>query len=59
MATKLLIEGEAEHPRTSPDRSLLRLLAQAHQFRALVLQGGGRSITALAAEAGVGASYFT
>ena len=59
MATKLLIEGEAKHPRTTPDRSLLRLLAQAHQFRALVLQGGGKSITALAAEAGVGASYFT
>ena len=59
MATKLLIEGEAKHPRTAPDRSLLRLLAQAHQFRALVLQGGGKSITALAAEAGVGASYFT
>ena len=59
MATKLLIEGEAKHPRTTPDRSLLRLLAQAHQFRALVMRGGGMSITALAAEAGVGASYFT
>ena len=58
MATKLLIEGEANRPR-APDRSLLRLLAQAHQFRALVLQGGGKTITALAAEAGVGASYFT
>jgi DNA invertase Pin-like site-specific DNA recombinase len=34
MTTKLLIEGEAKHPRTTPDRSLLRLLAQAHQFRA-------------------------
>jgi hypothetical protein len=58
MATKLLIEGEANRPRAAPDRSLLRLLAQAHQFRALVLQGGGRSIATLAAEAGVGASYF-
>jgi site-specific DNA recombinase len=59
MATKLLIEGEAKNPRATPDRSLLRLLAQAHQFRGLVLQGGSKSITALAAEAGVGASYFT
>jgi hypothetical protein len=59
MATKLLIEGEAKYPRAAPDRSLLRLLAQAHQFRALVMRGGGTSITALAAEAGVGASYFT
>ena len=52
-----LTEGEAN--RSAPDRSLLRLLAQAHQFRALVLQGGGQTIAALAAEAGVGASYFT
>ena len=57
MATKLLIEGDAKHPRATPDRSLLRLLAQAQQFRALVLQGGGKSITALAAEAGFGASF--
>ena len=32
MATKLLIEGEANRPRAMPDRSLLRLLAQAHQY---------------------------
>ena len=59
MATKLLIEGKATCPRAAPDRSLLRLLVQAQQSRALVLQGGGRSITALAAEAGFGASCFT
>lgn len=57
--TQLLIEGKAHHPRTAPDRSLLRLLAQAHQFRARVMQGRGQTIAALAAEAGVGASYFT
>ena len=51
MATKLLIEGEAD--RSGPDRSLLRLLAQAHHFRALVLQGGGQTIAALAAEAAI------
>lgn len=59
METKLLIDGEPKHPRATPDRSLLRLLVQAHQFRALAIQGGGKTITALAAEAGVGGSYFT
>ena len=48
--------GEAN--RRAPDRNLLRLLAQAHQS-ALVLQAGGQAIAELAAEAGVGASYFT
>ncbi|MDR3531775.1 MAG: recombinase family protein [Rhodopila sp.] len=42
-----------------PDRSLLRLLARAQHFRALVLRGDGRSVTQLAAEAGVGKSYFS
>ena len=58
MATKLLIEGEATGMRSAPDRSLLRLLAQAHQYRTLVLKGDGKPISALAEHAGVGASYF-
>jgi site-specific DNA recombinase len=58
MATKLLIEGEATGTRSAPDRSLLRLLAQAHQYRTLVLQGDGKPISALVKHAGVGASCF-
>ena len=50
---------EENHPRTAPDRSLLRLLAQAHQLRRQVMRGDGQTISGLAAEAGVGASYFT
>jgi site-specific DNA recombinase len=59
MATKLLIDGEATGTREAPDRSLLRLLAQAHRYRNLVLQNDARPVTALAEQAGVGASYFT
>ena len=59
METKLLIEGEANRPRAMPDRSLLRLLAQAHQYRSMTLRGGGKTITELAADARVGRSYFT
>ena len=54
---RLLIDGS--EPRRAPDHSLKRLLAQAHRYRSMVLQGDGRSIGALAAEAGVGPSWFT
>ena len=57
METKLLIDGTGE-PR-APDRSLLRLLAQAYRYRAMVLARGDQTITALAAEAGTSRSYFT
>jgi DNA invertase Pin-like site-specific DNA recombinase len=58
MAMTLLIEGRAPSPR-QPDRSLLRLLAQAGRYRDLVLRNQGQNIAALANEAGVGSSYFT
>lgn len=54
---RLLIEGSA--PRRAPDRSLQRLLAQAHRYRAMVLRGDGRRISQLAGEAGVSKSWFT
>jgi hypothetical protein len=54
---KLLIDGTG--PRRKPDRSLGRLLAQAHRYNAIVMRGDGKSISALAAEAGIGRSYFT
>jgi site-specific DNA recombinase len=55
---RLLIERPGD-PEGSPDRSLLRLLGQAHRFGEMVLGGDGRSIGALASEAGVVQSYFT
>ena len=59
METKFLIEGAGGGLRGTPDRSLLRLLGQAHRFRNMVMRGDGKTITELAREAGVGRSYFT
>jgi DNA invertase Pin-like site-specific DNA recombinase len=53
--TKFIIEGARERP---PDRSMLRLLAQAHHYREIMLNSRDRSMTELAKEAGVGRSYF-
>ncbi len=54
----MLIEGESGR-RGEPDRSLLRLLARAQHFQALLMRGEGRSMAELAGEAGVSPSYFT
>ena len=59
METRLLIEGAASDARRKPDHSLYRVLVQAQRYRAMVMQGGGKSMSALAAEAGVGSSYFS
>jgi len=59
METRLLIEGAGGGARRKPDHSLCRVLAQAHTYRAMVMRNSGRTMTQLAAEAGVGASYFT
>jgi hypothetical protein len=53
---KLLIDGAG--PRRKPDRTLGRLLAQAN-YNVIVMRGDGKSISALAAEAGIGRSCFT
>lgn len=42
-----------------PDRSLTRLVAQAHRFRELLTHNNGRSFTEMADECGVTTSYFT
>jgi hypothetical protein len=59
LETKLLIEGADGSARKSPDRSLLRLLSQAHLFHEMVMHSRGRTMAELAVEAGVGGSYFT
>lgn len=58
MAKKLVIEGQTETA-AKPNRSLLRLIAQARQFSDLVASSNGRPIRDLADEAGVSRSYFT
>ena len=59
METRLLIDGADGGARHKPDHSLCRVLAQAHQYRAMVMRNDGKTIAELAAEAGVGGSYFT
>ena len=58
METKLLIDGVSGGARREPDRSLLRLLALANRYREILVNAQGRTVTDLAAEAGVGRSYF-
>ena len=59
METRFLIDGAGGGSRREPDRSLLRLLSQAHRFHELVMRNRGKTIAELAEEAGVGGSYFT
>ena len=59
METKLLIDGAGSSARKKPDHSLCRVLARAHQYNALVMRNGGKTMAELASEAGVGGSYFT
>ena len=59
METRLLIDGASGGARKKPDHSLCRVLALAHQYHTMVMQNGGKTMAELAAEAGVGGSYFT
>jgi hypothetical protein len=54
-----LLIATANGAQATPDRSLTRLLAQAHRYQELALRGDGRSMGGLAREAGVTPSYFT
>ncbi len=60
LETKLLIQDAlgVKPPRRS-DRSLLRLIAMAHRFNALVTAGAGLTVTERATQAGVSRSYFS
>ena len=58
METRLLIDGADDGPRSTPDRSMLRLLAQAYRYREMMLDAQGRTMQDLAREAGVGRPYF-
>ncbi len=59
METKLLIDGAGGGPRGTPDRSMLRLLVQAHRYREMMLEGQGRTMRDLAREVDVGHPYFS
>jgi len=59
METRFLIDGTGGDARRKPDYSLHRVLSQAHQYNAMVMRHDGKTMVELAAEAGVGGSYFT
>ena len=59
MEIRFLIDGASGGARSKPDHSLCRVLAQAHQYHVMMMRNGGKTMTELAVEAGVGGSYFT
>jgi Resolvase, N terminal domain len=59
METRLLIDGADGSSRRNPDYSLQRLLARAHRYNDMMMRSDGKTMTQLAAEAGVVRSYFT
>jgi hypothetical protein len=59
METRLLIEGAGGAARRRPDHSLCRILVQAHQYNAMVMRNDAKTMEQLAAEVGVGGSYFS
>ncbi len=56
---RLLIDGAGGGARRTPDHSLCRILAQAYRYNEMVMRNDGKTIAELAAEAGVGGSYFS
>jgi site-specific DNA recombinase len=56
---RLLIDGAGGGARRQPDNSLYRLLARAYRYNDMVMRNGGKTMRELAADAGVGGSYFT
>jgi DNA invertase Pin-like site-specific DNA recombinase len=59
LETRLMIDGVDGSTRKTPDHSLHRLLAQAHRYQEMVMQGDGKTMVELAAEVGVTGSWFT
>ena len=59
MENKLLVEGNREAADPQTDRSLIRLIGQAHRFRNMLMKNSGGSMRTIAAGAGVSPSYFT
>jgi len=57
--TRLLVDGAAGGRRRQPDHSLYRLLARAYRYNDMVMRSSGKTISQLAADAGVVRSYFT
>jgi DNA invertase Pin-like site-specific DNA recombinase len=60
METKLLVQGPVGPVSRNADRSLIRLIGQAHRCRRILDRAShDQTMTALAAEVGTSATYFT
>ncbi len=60
MESLMVIEGQrGKRPNQKPDRSLIRLLVNAMDFRDRIMKGHGNSIREIAEQAEVSPSYFT
>jgi hypothetical protein len=57
--TRLLIDAADGGARRKLDRSLYRILAQAFQYNAMMMQNNGKTMAQLGAQVGVGGSYFS
>ncbi len=58
METRLLIDGAGGGARRQPDHSLHRILARAYRYNGMIMRNAGKTMRQLAADAGVGGSYF-
>lgn len=60
MESLIIIDGQkGKRQNQKPDRSLVRLLVNATDFRDRIMKGHGASIRKIAEQAGVSPSYFT
>jgi hypothetical protein len=59
LENRILIDGVGGATHRHPDHSLHRILAQAQQYQAMIICNDRKSMTELAANAGVTGSYFT
>lgn len=58
MEIRLIIPGAGSDNQTA-DKSLLKLMANAHRYRTILFNSGGKAIGDLARDDGVTSSYFT
>ena len=59
METRLLVQGPPGLGNRKVDRSLLRLIGQAHRYHNILLTSCDKTMAEIANDAGVGSSYFT
>jgi DNA invertase Pin-like site-specific DNA recombinase len=59
MEVRMILDGADPYDaKPKPDPSLVKLIVKAHQMHENLLGGGGKTLEAIAAEEGIGASYF-